>query len=308
MSQRAKQPGSAAPLLILVLALIAAALVAGIRFSNRPVILNAEDLTPADHMEELYPYALLDLECSDRRELTATLRNEGTLPLTHGDPPALSLDVLLDSSWYCVPCKPWSRTEPNHVTQPGDAWSFTPYLEPYGNLPDGAYRISFLCQNIPEGWDRPYDELPSWRVQSFFSILNGQILPAVRAEDPGSGDPDLLMNAVLKEDSLQITLTNHSDVPVSHDPPQFATLLMAQEDGIYQVLMEDFPGDPADALPLEPGQSCTGSLSLVHLYGDPLPDGTYCLALPFCSTGSELRTAVFWFVIVDGTMAQESFA
>lgn len=129
--------------LLSVLSLGAVILGAAIWRTTRPVVLDPAALT-LSQLPPSCPGTQLRLELSPRRISTATFFNGSDLTFYHGDPPDYwGVDVQLDGQWYQVPCRDFVTAGTGMNIAPGEQYSFTPYMEPYGILPDGHYRLCF---------------------------------------------------------------------------------------------------------------------------------------------------------------------
>lgn len=129
--------------LLSVLSLGAVILGTAIWHTTRPVVLDPEALT-LSQLPPSCPGTQLWLELSPRRISTATFFNGSDLTFYHGDPPDYwGVDVQLDGHWYQVPCRDYVTSGVGMNIAPGEQYSFTPYMQAYGTLPDGRYRLCF---------------------------------------------------------------------------------------------------------------------------------------------------------------------
>ena len=129
--------------LLSVLSLGAVILGTAIWHTTRPVALDPEALT-LSQLPPSCPGAQLRLELSPHRISTATFFNGSDLTFYHGDPPDYcGVDVQLNGQWYDVPCRDFVTAGTGMTIAPGEQYAFTTYMEPYGTLPDGHYRLCF---------------------------------------------------------------------------------------------------------------------------------------------------------------------
>lgn len=91
-------------------------------------------------------------------DLAWTLTNHGDSALKHGNGGSAGLEVFLEDGWYQVPWVSgghYGVTAEEYVLLPGESCSWQFWSEPYGQLPEGNYRITFRFDwegSRREGW------------------------------------------------------------------------------------------------------------------------------------------------------------
>ena len=133
----------------LFLVLLLAILGGFLYHTSRPMALKAEDLTPAA-AGNTDPGLELSLSLTGQ-QLQMTFRNNAGFTLDSGASVdgnreivvSPNLDILLDGTWYTVPCEPYTIFGIGLELEPGDVCQARVSLSHYDRLPDGQYRVSF---------------------------------------------------------------------------------------------------------------------------------------------------------------------
>lgn len=149
-------------------------------YASHPEELNPAELTPADTVEpcpgvELFLEVngnLMELTLSNhsdaRLESGAAVDGDRNLYFTGG------LQVLLDGQWYVVPSEEYATAGVGLELEPGDSVSGRYSLFPYGELPDGQYRVALgYWQRSPSEED-PLLRQPYHQSYARFDVENGR--------------------------------------------------------------------------------------------------------------------------------------
>ena len=105
------------------------------------------------------------------RDLSWTVTNEGEYELEHGNGGGAGLQVCLDGRWYGVPMvtgNHYAVTAEAYMLRPGKSYSSTLFLEGYGELPAGEYRLAF-------GFDRPIGTNYGFAADEFWILEDGTL-------------------------------------------------------------------------------------------------------------------------------------
>lgn len=151
-------------------------------YTSRPMVLDPAELTQAETVED-YPGAELSLEVngslmeltfsnhSDARlESGASVDGERNLSFGGG------LQVLLDGQWYEVPSEPYATAGVGLELEPGDSVSGQYSLSPYGQLPDGQYRIALGYWQRSPGEKDPLLRQPYHQSYARFDVESGHYM------------------------------------------------------------------------------------------------------------------------------------
>ena len=153
-------------------------------YTSQPADLDLAKLAPAETRDSVPGTELslsirgtaLDLTFSNhsdvRLESGAAVDGDRNLYFTGG------LQVLLDGQWYVMPSEAYATAGVGLELQPGDSVSGSYYLTPYGDLPDGTYRIAFDYRQTSPSTNDPLMHHPHHQSYARFDVKTGRyVLP-----------------------------------------------------------------------------------------------------------------------------------
>ena len=117
--------------------------------------------------QEGEPSPNLTMSFVDGDPLTWEITNVGDAAMEHGNGGGAGLEVLLDGRWYGVPVQSgghYGVTAEGYALEPGESYSCKFSFEPYGDLPDGAYRVAFQCTSSNPSWEGPRVDDPAYMI------------------------------------------------------------------------------------------------------------------------------------------------
>lgn len=142
--------------------------------SSDPAVLDPAELTAAETIES-YPGTELSLELNDSK-IDLIFWNNSDAAIDHDGSPSVDIgvEVLLDGTWYEVPCENYATGGVDRVTGPGETFRAKPILDPYGKLPDGQYRISFGYWCRDPASEGPLRGQPCYKAYARFDVARGR--------------------------------------------------------------------------------------------------------------------------------------
>ena len=149
-------------------------------YTSRTMVLDPAKLTPAETVESC-PGAELSLTISGT-DMALTFSNHSDARLESGAAVGGDrnfyftggLQVLLEDQWYMMPSEAYSTAGVGLELQPGDSVSGPYDLTPYGDLPDGAYRIAFDYRQRSPSADDPLMHHPYHQSYARFDVETGR--------------------------------------------------------------------------------------------------------------------------------------
>ena len=166
--------------IMVALAVLAVGLGALAWYASQPAGLDPAKLAPAETRDSV-PGTELSLSISGTgMELTFSNHSDARLEsgaAVGGDRNlyfAGGLQVLLDGQWYEMPSEAYSIVGVGLELQPGDSVSGVYDLTPYGDLPDGEYRIAFDYWQRSPSDDDPLMHHPYHQSYARFDVKTGR--------------------------------------------------------------------------------------------------------------------------------------
>lgn len=119
----------------------------------------------------------MTLRVTEDNRLSWTIANHLDTDIFHGNGSHAAPEVLLDGAWYEVPIRSdnhYGWTLEGLTTRPRETYSGRLWLEPYGPLPDGDYRLVF--DFLPGSGEEPYTPGSQCYAAAPFTVQDGQFL------------------------------------------------------------------------------------------------------------------------------------
>lgn len=172
--------------LCVIIVLLSAAAGTFLWYTSRPALLDPAKLTLAETYESC-PGTALALDITNY-QMTMVLENHSDIHIESGAAVDADralyeipgLDILLDGIWYKVPSETYSTAGVGLILAPGDSVEMKIVLSPYGELPDGQYRLSYSYVYYDPAWERAVVENPDYAEYTLyarFDIANRKYVP-----------------------------------------------------------------------------------------------------------------------------------